>query len=130
LRSLRKADWVSGSSILAAAFVPDGRTAEERADGGAEVSVNWEDDEHVEGRALAEFPKAAHGLARLARAQIERLNALPGARSALLCERQMLQNNPHHGNVVFRQGLSKLHTAMIAGALALASAHVPPAKTE
>jgi len=125
LRSLRKADWVNGGVVLTAAFVPDTRTAEERADGGGEVSVNWEDHERVEGFALGEFPQAAHGLARLPRAQVDRVNGLPGSLATLMCERRVRDDNPHHGNVVFRRGLGKPHTAMIAGALALASSHVP-----
>jgi hypothetical protein len=125
LRSLRKVDWLTGSVVLAAAFHPDTRTADDRPDGGAEVSVNWEDDHTVESKALAEFPLAAHGLARLARAEVKRLNGVPGCIEALLCERHAQPGNPHHGNVVFRRGLSKQHTAMIAAALAVVSTHVP-----
>jgi hypothetical protein len=124
LRGLRKGDWVSGGVILTAAFLPDTRTVEGRADGGMEVSINWEDDASVETRALAEWPQAAHGVARLPRAEVDRLNGIQSCLDALLCERQKLEDNPHHGNVVFRSGLAKLHVAMIAGALALASSHV------
>jgi hypothetical protein len=125
LRGLKKADWVKDSIVLTAAFLPDERTAENRQDGGAEVSVHWEDDSTVEQRALADARQAAHGLARLQRARIDWLNGVENCLAALLCERRKLETNPHHGNVVFRAGLGKTHVGMIAGALALASCHVP-----
>lgn len=125
LRGLKKADWVKDGSILTPAFLPDQRTAEARADGGQEVSVDWEDDDNVEARALAQWRQAAHGLARLPRSEADRINRMPNTLRALLCERYRLDDNPHHGNIVFTRGLAKHHIPMIASALALASTHVP-----
>lgn len=122
LRALRKQDWVTGGRVALHAFMPDDRTAKTRDDGGREVSVNWEDHPTAVLAFTLKDKNAAHGVARLPRAGIERTNSRPGAApNALWCERKEVPGNPHHGNVLIRVGLEKVMTTMIASALALES---------
>ena len=100
--------------------MPDPRTASNRVDGGMETSVNWEDHPGVEQLTLVDRSTAEHGAARLPRAQIH--SASRGAPLApLLCERQQLPGNDHHGNIVFPKGTARLIQVQLAGAMALKS---------
>ncbi len=103
--------------------MPDDNTAASRSDGGAETSVNWEDDDTV----LPDTQRhsnAAHGVARVQLSEIRRINNAPNTRDALLAERTA--GDPHHGNIVYRRDLAKLHRKMIATALALDCTFIAP----
>lgn len=126
LRGIPKKDFLTPEGLSYHAFKPDERTADSRQDKGQETSVNWEDDESVVESTLRRRDEKGHitfpyGLARLPCHKIDQLNSEPGSRSALTCERNPLPDNPYHGNIVFRFGLSKATVNMIAGALALAA---------
>ena len=100
------------------AFVPDKRTGDARADGGLEVSVNWEDSLDVLAFSFAKRTQSAHGVARLPRAKIDDAARPPGA---VRCERAALDDNAYHGNIVYRADVSAVGRKMIAAALALGS---------
>lgn len=110
-------------------FMPDTRTATQRDDGGEEVSINWEDNENVieftlncrndNGNFL--FP---NGVVQLKREEIHRINKSPTLNHPLSYERRELDNNPYHGNIIFRQGLSERVKKMIATALAVSASTV------
>jgi hypothetical protein len=119
LRGLRKKDWVVEDQFIATeAFLPDARTAEKRADCGMETSVNWEDNPKVVELTLEDRSTAEHGAARLERAHIESVSSGAAVTAPLLCERQVLPGNDHHGNIVFSKGLNKVIRVQLAGALA------------
>lgn len=121
LRGLRKPKWIVEERFVASeAFMPDPRTATTREDGGMETSVNWEDHARVEDLTLEDRTTAEHGAARLLREHVR--SASRGARSApLLCERQPLADNEHHGNIVFPAGTPKVLQVQLAGAMAMKS---------
>ena len=129
IRGVRKQDHVTAEGgVASVVFQPDSRTAENRADGGAETSINWEDDETVLDFTLNHKINGqyqfAHGAVRLARREIDRINRHPASTNSLTYERAPLPDNAYHGNIVFRKDLSKPTIKMIASALALASSSV------
>ena len=105
--------------------MPDMKTHAVRTDGGYETSVNWEDDVSVVAMTRKQ-PNATYGVARLTLAVVEHLQKTPGEfAGALLPERRPEPKNPHHGNLVFRNGLLKRVQRAIAAYLAVNSAFVP-----
>ncbi len=129
LRGLKKASWVfyDQNVIATEAFIPDSRTVQGRADGGREVSINWEDDSEAENFTLADKRNALHGAARLATAQIfETSNTAVAVALPLTCERQRLTENEYHGNIVYAGNVNSRLEKMLAAALALKSKFVSP----
>jgi hypothetical protein len=136
LRGIRKKEYfVQGTHVLSTgAFEPDPRTADHRADGGAETSINWEDDPSVVAFTLRNHQVAAHGVARLPRQVIEEANRLPNLASfaggfdslALFYERASLPDNHHHGNIVFARQLPKQLVRLLAGYLAMHAKFISP----
>jgi hypothetical protein len=126
LRGVRKQEFITPEGgVSSAVFHPDFRTSESRADGGAELSINWEDNETVleftinlKSNGYYQF---AYGAVRLPRQEIDHINRFPSSMDGLSYERAPLPDNPYHGNIVFRQDLSKPTVKMVAAALALAS---------
>lgn len=129
LRGVRKQnDMTPEGGVASTVFLPDSRTAANRADGGQELSINWEDDTTVLDFTLQfkvagqyQFPQ---GVVQLPRQEIDRINTLPTAKNALSYERAPLADNPYHGNLVFRSDLSKQMINMIAATIALACTKV------
>lgn len=129
LRGVHKQDFITPEGgVSSAVFHPDFRTAESRNDGGAETSVNWEDDDTVLDFTLRlktnsqyQFP---HGAVRLRRQEIDHINRFSVSTNSLNYERAALEDNPYHGNIVFKRDLSKPTIKMIAAALALASSKI------
>jgi hypothetical protein len=100
-------------------YMPDDRTSRDRQDSGSETSINWEDNDTVLDFTLRN--PSHYGAAHLQCITIDYLNTQPGSLNALTYERDPKEDNPYHGNIVFRQGLSNPAKRMIAGFLALAS---------
>jgi hypothetical protein len=100
------------------AFMPDQRTARGRTDGGAETSIDWQDNATVLPQ-LKTRPSARFGVARLPRKAVEDIARKPVSREAVFVERRALEHNPHHGNIVYARGLQARVLKMIANALAL-----------
>jgi hypothetical protein len=96
-----------------------------RPDGWVEQSINWEDDDTV-----AEFTlnqrktdgtiQFKAGIAIIPREEIDRVNKQPTVRGLLSYERQILENNPFHGNILLKAGVPKLTMKKIAAAIAIA----------
>ena len=109
------------------AFLPDYRTKEDNGQGWPETSINWEDDEGALKMAFQNRQQAEYGAARLPLLEIARIAATNGG---LHHERKVAivgdQKNHYHGNLLFDPDLPKSFHKMIAGALAVASAVVPP----
>ena len=128
LRGLRLSKWVvEGRYVATEAFLPDKRTAANRADGGLETSVNWEDDNTVEARTLADVSMAQHGAARITTAEITRASRTTAAIiTPLSCERKPLRNNPYHGNIVYCATIPKILRTQLAATLAMKSRLILP----
>lgn len=126
LRGLRKEDWIlDDGHIDTAAFMPadPGKlTGRPRPDGAWEVSVNWEDNPGAIEQ-LKRENVAAHGIARLPRGHIEQLMDKPAAQGLLDFERQPMDYNPYHGNVLVIAKETR-HRRMIAAALAIGAESV------
>jgi hypothetical protein len=127
LRGLRKLDWVDENIIQTPAYVPDHRTAETRKDGGQETSINWEDDAGVEEFTLSNKDNAKYGAARISASHIQATSDQTQMfKDSLSYERKPLDGNDYHGNIVFKADLNRRTVKMLAAALALKSAFVPP----
>jgi hypothetical protein len=126
-RGIEKATYHDGDDIKLEAFTPDERTASDRSDGGMETSISWDDEPAV--AALAHTQRnATHGLAHLKRDIINILNDRRNKMQFLLPERQVVEGNPHHGNIVFHAGLSKTRIKALANALAMDADYILPIK--
>jgi len=124
IRGIRKNDqcFPDQNTVSFTLYMPDTRTREVRDDNGFETSINWEDNNDVirftlEYRANGQIAYA-HGAVKLNKAHIDYINQLPSSANTLSYERSPLEDNPHHGNIVFNGGLSKARQRMIAGTLA------------
>lgn len=95
-------------------------------DGLIEQSVNWEDDASVVDFTLNQSdedgePLFHAGVARLPRSEVDRINSWPGVEGEISYERQPLEGNPYHGNLLLSSDVPKKKMKMIAAGLALAS---------
>ena len=127
-RGLRSPKWVVEEKFVSgAAFEPDYRTRKNRDDSGAEVSINWEDDDTVLGFTFQDRNKTAAGIARVNRADFERVNQQLQQNQAaqLLLERNEVKGNPYHGNIVYPSGMSKAVDRMAMAAIAFAATYIP-----
>ena len=96
-----------------------------RADGYAELSVNWHDsDEAIQSLLMAEktpgVPKFQFGAAILPQSEIHRIANQPISRDVIDCERQPLDGNPYHGNLLLKATTPKPLMRQIAATIALA----------
>ncbi len=112
-------------TVSAALFIPDSRTRVTRSDEGTETSINWDDNDKVleftlqtrdeKNQAVLAFP---HGAIKLPRHVLDDVVNLPSTFQAITYERQEIDNNPYHGNIVFRAGIPQHTINMIANVLA------------
>lgn len=110
-------------------FIPNTKTSENREDRGEEVSINWEDDESVleftlncrKENGYFLFP---NGAVKLKHKYINRINTLPTMENPISCERREIKDNPYHGNIVYREGLTPKVKKMIAYYLAVHASSV------
>lgn len=131
IRGIRKKDQcIEGQNIVSfSAFLPDTRTKDTRNDNGFETSINWEDNLEVirftlEFRAESNNLAYPHGAVKLDISHIDYINQLPSSINCLIYERDVLVDNPYHGNIVFAGGLTSAQQRMIAGSLALAASNI------
>jgi hypothetical protein len=106
-------------------------TGPDRDDGWIEQSINWEDDNSVIEFTLAQKKADGDvqfktGVVVIPREEIDRLNYRPTVKGLLSYERQPIQGNPFHGNILLRAGTSKPTMKLIAAGLALAIERVIP----
>jgi hypothetical protein len=103
-----------------------------RDDGFIEESINWEDDrfairytltQRMERKGKRELQFKA-GVAIINREEIDRLKKQLPVRGRLLYERQRLENNPYHGNILLDGDVPTSVMKMIAAGLALAVSDV------
>ncbi len=110
-------------------FLPSRETAHQRGDGWEETSINWEDDKHAVPFTLQTTKndgsiKYKTGVVRIPLAEIEHINTHPTTRDLLSYERQAIQNNPYHGNILFRQRIDDSMKKKLAASLAVAASNI------
>lgn len=127
LRGIRVPKWVEGNAVLFEAFIPDSNTSASREDKGEETSVNWEDDGDVLARTQRE-QNAQHGVARVLKENIEYVRTRRQTLDMLFGERREIEGNRHHGNIVFKAGLTKALKKAAANALAIDAEYVSKPK--
>lgn len=96
-----------------------------RDDGWIEQSINWQDDETAIDFTLNQTKETGErrfkvGVAIVPRDEIDRLNRRPTVIGLLSYERQPLNDNPYHGNILLQASVPKPARKMIAAGLALA----------
>ena len=95
-----------------------------RDDGWRDLSINWEDDKNA-GQVLLNQKKENGeiqfrvGYAVLPRSEIDHLISQPTVNGTLGYERQALQDNPYHGNLLLKGNLPKPVYRKLQGGLAL-----------
>ena len=97
-----------------------------RSDGFLETSINWYDDEHALRLTLEQRKRndASEyqfkvGVAILSRRQLDSTIHSPNAKGAIDYERQMIEGNPYHGNILLKSNLEKQIRNMMSAAIAL-----------
>lgn len=108
LRGLSADDWVRDGLVMSGAF-HFSFDAKFLRNGNAALSICWEDDGSVIGVMLRQIKESSNGeqvvqfrsgIARLSRDSLEHINKLPQFRETLSYEREPLQGNPYHGNLL------------------------------
>jgi len=88
-------------------------------------SINWEDDEGAVGFTLARKKDDGSfsykcGVARIPRAEIDKIRNFPQVEGRLTYNRDVLDDNQYHGNLLLDQAVTKPVRGLIASSLALA----------
>ena len=102
-----------------------------RDDGWTEQSVNWEDDDYAVQLTLRQRKPSGElqfrgGAVVLPRQEIDRLNSRHTVRDLLSYERQPLEENPYHGNILLRAETTTPTMKLIAAGLSLAVSRIIP----
>ena len=97
-----------------------------RDDGWIEQSINWQDDENAIHFTLGQRKEDGNyqfksGVVVIPREEIDRLNRRPTVNELLSYERQPLENNSYHGNILLMSGVPKPTMKKLAAGLALAA---------
>jgi hypothetical protein len=83
-----------------------------------EASINWEDDHAALAFTLERRAQSEHGVARVAREHLDHVRRLRNCVDQLAYERREIDDNPHHGNLLYRSACPKHVEKMIASVLA------------
>jgi len=115
---LIKEDWSIGSNLF---FF---KMEDARLDGWVEQSINWKDDDTVVDFTLNQTkndgtPQFKAGIAIFPRDELDKLNRQPTIKGLLSYEREPLENNTFHGNILLKAGVPKLTMKKIAAGIAL-----------
>jgi len=101
-----------------------------------EVSINWYDDETAmillktqrkENSNAIQFP---FGVAIMPRKLLDQAIELPNTRNALSYERNRIEGNPYHGNILQKVGLDKQTVRMFASHLAMYVERIEKPRTQ
>jgi len=92
-------------------------------------SINWEDDDTVVNFTLTQKKDDQSfcfkcGVARVSRAEIERIGNLPQVRGFLSYNREIIDDNPYHGNLILEDTIAKHIRGLVSSALALACGQI------
>ena len=95
-----------------------------RSDGWCEQSINWKDDEYSIQFTLKQQKNGdvqfKVGIAIISRDQLDKLNRRPAIAGILSYERDALENNQYHGNLLLKTNTPKPIRKMVAAGIALA----------
>ncbi len=102
-----------------------------RRDGARMQSINWEDRESVIDFTLNQKKENGElqfkaGVAIVPRFEIDRLNQRPTIKGLLSYERETLDDNPYHGNLLLQANVPNPIRKMIAAGLALVVSGIIP----
>jgi hypothetical protein len=98
----------------------------DRPDGYLEVSINWYDDDNAlnaifnqKKRNDANTYQFKIGAAIISRIRLDSLIRSPNAKDALSYERNIIDDNPYHGNILLKPNLAKNIKTMLSGSIAM-----------
>lgn len=100
-----------------------------RTDGWVDQSINWQDDPEAIEFTMDQRKETGErqfqaGVVVVPRAEIDRLSRQPTVGGILSYERQPLENNRYHGNLLLQEGVPKPTMKKIAACLAVAVSQV------
>ena len=131
IKGIKSADSIIGGRAATHLFYFESKV---REDGWREQSINWEDDydaidftlrdQKTDGSLRFKF-----GVAMLPRTAIDTVNSYPASLHLLYYERQALEGNPYHGNILLDVGTPRHIEVAIAGGLALQVKEIRQAPT-
>jgi hypothetical protein len=124
IKGIPNRDFLLEDGLLPSSHLFHFKPENARDDGWIEQSINWEDDESVLEFTLRQTKENDEiqfkaGAAIIPRHELDRLNNRPTIRGLLSYERQPLDHNPYHGNLLLKVHVSKQAMKMIAAAIAL-----------
>jgi hypothetical protein len=104
-----------------------------RDDGRKEQSINWEDDSNaieftINQKKDDDSIQFKAGVAIVPRDEIDRLGNMPTVKGLLSYERQPLDINPYHGNLLLAEGVPNHTMKKLAAGLALAVTKIIPSE--
>jgi hypothetical protein len=107
------------------------RFTDTRANGDFTQSINWKDDRRAIAFTLAQTNRDGGvqfrgGVAVVSRIELDRISKLPTIGQALSYDRERLDDNPYHGNLVLAAGVSPTRRKMIQATLATHSQVMRP----
>jgi hypothetical protein len=128
IRGISSSDYIDQEGrVSAQAFQFDDMG---RDDGLLEASINWYDDEGALEKLLNQKKQGQDdvyqfkaGAAILSRAWLDDTIARPNAQGTLSYERASIEDNPYHGNLLRKQGLSKAIYTMLSASIAMCVEH-------
>ena len=103
-----------------------------RASGDFEQSINWQDDDDAIAFTLSQKKRDGisiqftGGIAIVPRFNLDRLSKLPAFGNDFSYERQTLEENRYHGNLLLKPGVSKQKRKFIATTLAMHVTEIIP----
>ncbi len=100
------------------------KTSATRTDQLLEQSINWEDQEGVAAFTLQQTKSDGtilfrEGLVKIPLEEIKQINKRPSVNNVISYERQPLDNNPYHGNLLIPESISKPTRNQISAAIAI-----------
>jgi len=127
LRGIRVKNWVlDDQKVAPMAFEPIVKNPTIRDDGLLETSISWEDNEEVLDFCFTNFKNNFEfGAVRLSTIKLDFI--ISGAdKGHLLYERRPVDDNNHHGNILFYEGIPTRSRRLIESSLSFFSSKVIP----
>jgi hypothetical protein len=123
IRGIPNKDFISDDGIIGSHLFHF-KKEHNRQDGWCEQSINWNDDENAISFTLKQKKKDGEiqfksGLLLLPRNEIDRLITRPAIANSLSYERDILDDNKYHGNLLLKNNVPTRLMKQIAAGLAL-----------
>ena len=118
LRGVTDEKKIKGNSVDWTAFIPSGGN---NNNGWGKSSINWEDDEnaidHLQSQKKNGEIQFKGGIVRIPRTGVDEIISHFHAVSQFAYEREELEDNPYHGNLLFSTNITKELRNTICGSL-------------